>query len=140
MPGTIESAVNSAVEYLPAGGFRNFDPQLVFPNSCGNRPRIRSGLSVRRKQYGRRRQHHFGPQIRVPVRTPGRANQLVGSQRPVISTKTDVNKLLANGTQGSPLSDLVSLALSKQWGHALTGTFNFGYMFVRAPRDNQANN
>jgi hypothetical protein len=58
----------------------------------------------------------------------------------IISTKTDVNKLLANGTQGSPLSDLVSLALSKQWGHALTGTFNFGYMFVRAPRDSQANN
>src|SRR5882672_6203312 len=48
----------------------------------------------------------------------------------VISTRTDVNKLLANGTQGSPLSDMVSLALSKQWGNLITGTFNFGYMFV----------
>ncbi len=55
----------------------------------------------------------------------------------IISTKTDVNKLLANGTQGSPLSDMVSLALSKQWSNILTGTFNFGYMFVRAPRDIQ---
>jgi outer membrane protein OmpA-like peptidoglycan-associated protein len=57
----------------------------------------------------------------------------------IISTKTDVNKLLANGTQGSPLSDFVSLALSKQWSNLITGTFNFGYMFVRAPRDGQNN-
>jgi len=57
----------------------------------------------------------------------------------IISTKTDVNKLLANGTQGSPLSDMVSLALSKKWSNVITGTFNFGYMFVRAPRDSQAN-
>jgi outer membrane protein OmpA-like peptidoglycan-associated protein len=56
----------------------------------------------------------------------------------IISTKTDVNKLLANGTQASPLSDMVSLAVSKQWSNIITATFNFGYMFVRAPRDNQA--
>jgi outer membrane protein OmpA-like peptidoglycan-associated protein len=56
----------------------------------------------------------------------------------VISTRTDENKLLANGTQSSPLSDMVSLAISKQWGDVVTGTFNFGYMFVRAPRDNTA--
>jgi hypothetical protein len=55
----------------------------------------------------------------------------------VISTKTDVNQLLKNGTQASPLSDLVSLGLSKQWSNLLTTTFNFGYMFVRAPRDSQ---
>jgi hypothetical protein len=56
----------------------------------------------------------------------------------ILSTKTDLNQLLANGTQSSPLSDLVSLALSKQWGQAITWTFNFGYMFVRAPRDSQS--
>jgi outer membrane protein OmpA-like peptidoglycan-associated protein len=56
----------------------------------------------------------------------------------VISTRTDVPKLLANGTQGSPLSDMVSLALSKKWSNIITGTFNFGYMFVRAPRDNSS--
>jgi outer membrane protein OmpA-like peptidoglycan-associated protein len=56
----------------------------------------------------------------------------------IISTKTDVNRLLANGTQGSPLSDMVSLALSKQWSNIITGTLNLGYMFVRAPRDSQA--
>jgi hypothetical protein len=57
----------------------------------------------------------------------------------IISTKTDVNKLLNDGTEGSPLSDMVSLALSKQWSNALTATFNFGYKFVRAPRDSQGN-
>jgi hypothetical protein len=57
----------------------------------------------------------------------------------IISTKTDVNKLLANGTQGSPLSDLVSIAVSRQWSNILTGTFNFGYLFTRAPRDIQDN-
>ncbi len=58
----------------------------------------------------------------------------------VISSRTDVNKLLANGTQSSPLSDMVSLAASKQWSNIATATFNFGYMFVRAPRDSQSNN
>jgi outer membrane protein OmpA-like peptidoglycan-associated protein len=58
----------------------------------------------------------------------------------IIATKTDETKLLANGTQGSPLSDMVSLALSKQWSNIITGTFNFGYMFLRAPRDNNGAN
>jgi len=57
----------------------------------------------------------------------------------IIATKTNLVKLLANGTQGSPLSDLVSIGLSKQWGNTITGTFNLGYMFVRAPRDFQGN-
>jgi hypothetical protein len=57
----------------------------------------------------------------------------------IISTRTDLIKLLENGTQASPLSDLVSIGLSKQWSNILTGTFNFGYMFVRAPRDSQGN-
>ena len=58
----------------------------------------------------------------------------------IISTRTDVAKLLANGTQTSPLSDLVSLALSKKWSNAITGTLNFGYMFTRDFRDAQGNN
>ncbi len=53
----------------------------------------------------------------------------------IISTKTDVNKLLANGTQGSPISDLVSAAVSKQWSNIITATFNVGYWFGRDPRD-----
>jgi outer membrane protein OmpA-like peptidoglycan-associated protein len=57
----------------------------------------------------------------------------------IISTRTDPNRLLGNGTQASPLSDLVSLAVSKQWSNIITATFNFGYMVVRSPRDNQAN-
>jgi hypothetical protein len=57
----------------------------------------------------------------------------------IISTRTDPNRLLGNGTQASPLSDMVSLALSKQWSNVITATFNFGYMVVRSPRDNQAN-
>jgi outer membrane protein OmpA-like peptidoglycan-associated protein len=31
------------------------------------------------------------------------------------------------------------LALSKQWSNVITATFNFGYKFVRAPRDSQSN-
>ena len=57
----------------------------------------------------------------------------------IIATRTDENKLLNNGTQASPLSDMVSLAVSKQWSSYMVGTFNFGYMFVRAPRDDQGN-
>jgi outer membrane protein OmpA-like peptidoglycan-associated protein len=53
----------------------------------------------------------------------------------IIASRTDEIKLLNNGTEGSPLSDMVSLALSKQWTDFLTVTFNFGYKFVRAPRD-----
>ncbi len=53
----------------------------------------------------------------------------------IISTKTDVIKLLANGTQGSPVSDLVSAAVSKQWSNVITATFNVGYWFGRDPRD-----
>ena len=57
----------------------------------------------------------------------------------IIATKTDVNKLLNDGTEGSPLADLVSLAVSKQWSNVITATFNIGYEFVRAPRDNRNN-
>jgi len=56
----------------------------------------------------------------------------------VISSKTDVTKLLNDGTESSPLSDMVSLAVSKQWSNLITGTFNFGFMAIRAPRDNLA--
>ena len=56
----------------------------------------------------------------------------------IISARTDLNRLLANGTEASPLSDMVSLAVSKKWSNVITATFNFGYMFVRAPRDSQA--
>ena len=57
----------------------------------------------------------------------------------IISSKTDINKLLNDGTEASPLSDMVSLAISKQWSNIVTGTFNFGYKFVRAPRDQNTN-
>jgi PKD domain-containing protein/Big-like domain-containing protein len=56
-----------------------------------------------------------------------------------ISTKSDETKLLNDGVEGSPLTDMVSLAVSKQWSNVITATFNFGYKFVRAPRDPNAN-
>lgn len=55
-----------------------------------------------------------------------------------ISTKSDETKLLNDGVEGSPLTDMVSLAVSKQWNNFVTATFNFGYKFVRAPRDPNA--
>jgi outer membrane protein OmpA-like peptidoglycan-associated protein len=57
----------------------------------------------------------------------------------IVSTKTDENKLLANGTQGSPVSDLVSAAISRQWSNIITATFNVGYWFGRDPRDSNGN-
>jgi len=57
----------------------------------------------------------------------------------ILSTRTDLAKLLANGTQGSPLSDMVSIALSKQWGNVVTATYNFGFLFTRDPRDSSGN-
>ena len=58
----------------------------------------------------------------------------------VIGTKTRIPDLFQNGTQGSSLSDLVSIALSKQWSNVVTGTFNFGYMFTRDYRNSNGNN
>src|SRR5215472_10520457 len=58
----------------------------------------------------------------------------------VVSTKTRIPDLFQNGTQGSPLSDLVSIALSRQWSNVVTGTFNVGYLFTRDPRDSNGNN
>jgi hypothetical protein len=49
----------------------------------------------------------------------------------VISTRTRLEQLLANGTQASPLSDLVSIALSKQWSNVITATLNTGFMFTK---------
>jgi len=57
----------------------------------------------------------------------------------IISTRTDENKLLANGTQGSPVSDLISAAISRQWSNIITATFNVGYWFGRDPRDTTGN-
>jgi hypothetical protein len=53
----------------------------------------------------------------------------------IISSQTNLTKLIANGTQGSPLSDLISFAVSKQWSHVVVTTFNAGYQFSRDPRD-----
>jgi outer membrane protein OmpA-like peptidoglycan-associated protein len=49
--------------------------------------------------------------------------------------RTNLEYLLNNGTQGAPFSDLVSGALSKQWGDVVTTTFNIGYDFTRDPHD-----
>jgi hypothetical protein len=53
----------------------------------------------------------------------------------VISSQTELAKLIANGTQGSPLTYLMSLAMSKRWSNVITTTFNMGYAFTRDPRD-----
>jgi outer membrane protein OmpA-like peptidoglycan-associated protein len=52
----------------------------------------------------------------------------------MIATRSQLVDLLGNGTQGSPLSDLVSFAVSKQWSNVVTATFNAGYEFTRDPR------
>jgi hypothetical protein len=52
----------------------------------------------------------------------------------IISSQTELPKLIANGTQASPFGDLISLAVSKQWSNFVVTTFNAGYMFSRDPR------
>src|SRR6266478_986186 len=52
----------------------------------------------------------------------------------IIAPRTSLTYLLSNGTVGSPLSDLVSLSVSKQWGNVITTTFNAGYEFTRDAR------
>jgi outer membrane protein OmpA-like peptidoglycan-associated protein len=52
----------------------------------------------------------------------------------IIASRTQLANLLGNGTLGSPLSDLISLAVSKQWSNVVTATFNVGYEFTRDPR------
>jgi hypothetical protein len=54
----------------------------------------------------------------------------------IISTRTGLTYLLSNGTQGSPISDLVSVAMSKQWSNIVTATFNVGYEWTRDVRSN----
>ncbi len=57
----------------------------------------------------------------------------------IIWTRHNISDLLANGTLSSPFSDFVSIAISKQWGNAVTATFNTGYDFNRDPRDGNGN-
>jgi outer membrane protein OmpA-like peptidoglycan-associated protein len=122
-PVVFGSSVPGTFFPVVAGGAPGYVEDYPFAaNNTGGIGNITLGV-----KYALMNQHQGAP-IGLSVR-----NDLI------ISTKTDVNKLLANGTQGSPLSDLVSIAVSKQWGNFLTGTFNFGYMFVRAPRDNNDN-
>lgn len=57
----------------------------------------------------------------------------------ILATDVGLTRLLGNGTQSSPFADLISVALSKQWGNVITATFNSGFEFIRNPRDNNGN-
>ena len=50
-----------------------------------------------------------------------------------IATRTNLAPLLANGTQSSPISDMISLAVSKKWNNLLTASFDMGYLIQRDP-------
>ena len=52
----------------------------------------------------------------------------------IISTRSNIPKLLANGTLGSPLSDLISMAVSKKWSNAIVTTLNLGYLRTTSPQ------
>jgi hypothetical protein len=54
----------------------------------------------------------------------------------IIASRTRLVYLLGDGTIGSPLSDLISVAVSKQWSNIVTATYNVGYEFTRDPRTN----
>jgi outer membrane protein OmpA-like peptidoglycan-associated protein len=50
-----------------------------------------------------------------------------------IATRTNLSPLLANGTQGSPISDMISLTVSRQWNNFVTASFDMGYLIQRDP-------
>ncbi len=52
----------------------------------------------------------------------------------IIASRTGLASDLRNGTVGSPISDLISVAISKEWSNIVTATFNVGYEFTRDPR------
>ena len=110
MSRPVELAFDSSVEHLRTAGFGTPVPNSFFPvvpgsapgyvedypfasNNTGGIGNITLGL-----KYAFLSERHGAP-VSFSVR-----NDLI------ISTRTDVNKLLANGTQASPLSDMVSLA------------------------------
>jgi outer membrane protein OmpA-like peptidoglycan-associated protein len=52
----------------------------------------------------------------------------------IIPTRSSLSDLLDNGTQTGQFNDLVSLAISKQWGKFVTLSYNAGYRVTRNPR------
>jgi len=54
----------------------------------------------------------------------------------IIPTRRTIQDLLDNSTQSGQFNDQLGLALSKNWGRVLTGTFNWGWRFTRDPRSN----
>jgi outer membrane protein OmpA-like peptidoglycan-associated protein len=52
----------------------------------------------------------------------------------IIPTRSSLSDLLDNGTQSGQFNDLVSMAISKQWGKFITLSYNAGYRFTRNPR------
>ncbi len=54
-----------------------------------------------------------------------------------IATYDNLSHLLPDQIQGSPLTDLVSVAVSKQWSNIITATFNGGFEAVRSPHSGQ---
>jgi len=75
--------------------------------------------------------------VKVGILSERRGNPFSFSLRNdfIIAGHTNLPKLLANGTLGSPYSDLVSAAVSKQWSNVITTTLNLGYLFTTDPSD-----
>jgi outer membrane protein OmpA-like peptidoglycan-associated protein len=119
-PTSLPLYQNTIFRTLPVSGRPAYPEDYPFAaNNGGGIGNVTLGL-----KYGIMSEH-LGDPVSLSVR-----NDVI------ISTRTRLSGLLANGTQGSPLSDMVSLALSKQWGNKVTATFNSGFMFLRNPRDN----
>jgi hypothetical protein len=55
-----------------------------------------------------------------------------------IATYDNLSHLVPDGIQGSPLTDQISVAVSKQWSNIITATFNGGYEVVRSPHSGQS--
>ncbi len=54
----------------------------------------------------------------------------------IFPTRRSIQDLLDNSTQSGQFNDQLGLAMSKNWGRVLTGTFNWAWRFTRDPRSN----
>jgi outer membrane protein OmpA-like peptidoglycan-associated protein len=52
----------------------------------------------------------------------------------IIPTWGDLRRLRNDGTQSGQFNDMISMAISKQWGNSITATWDAGFRFTRDPR------
>src|SRR5579872_127276 len=113
---------NTIFPTLPATGTPGYIEDFPFAaNNNGGVGEITLGLKI--GLLSERRGAPFSVSLRNDVYIP---------------TWGNINRLLNDGTQSGQFNDMISMAISKQWGNAVTATWDAGVRFTRDPRLNDA--